>query len=84
MVTKKEKVGHKCELNKMDEYVVSYEEHHGAILTSNWEECLLMHLKVTLSVTTYVFFCYLELILSLDAILPLLNYVHNFIKLSQF
>jgi len=30
------------------------------------------------------FFCDLELVLGLDAILSLLNYVHTFIKLSQF
>jgi hypothetical protein len=30
------------------------------------------------------FFCDLELDLGLDAILPLLTYVHTFIKLSQF
>lgn len=30
------------------------------------------------------FFCDLELVLGLDAILPLLTYVHTFIKLSQF
>jgi hypothetical protein len=30
------------------------------------------------------FFCDLELVLGLDAILPLLNHVHVFTKLSQF
>jgi hypothetical protein len=63
----------------MDQHIVSYETCDGVISTYDYKDAL----KINITNKNLNFFCDLELILGLHAILPLLDYVRTLIKFAQ-